>query len=254
MMRITDTVKHLIIINVIFYAFSQFVPASYELLALHYPANKDFGIWQLFSYMFMHAPLQSSTGISHILFNMLGLWMFGSPLEQALGTNKFLFFYFSCGVGAGLFSLGIDYFTIGQSVQALVDSGLPKDEIMSVLRKGQYDNDWANVLGEDGLKGMLSTFHGTSIGASGALYGVMVAFAFMFPNAELMMIFLPIPIKAKFFIPGLLLFDLVMGIRGQAVIGQGDGIAHFAHVGGALIGFIMMMYWKNKRFNHNRWN
>ena len=101
---------------------------------------------------------------------------------------------------------------------------------------------------------MVNTFLGISLGASGALYGILIAFAFMFPNASLMMLFIPIPIKAKYFVPGILIFDLIAGLRGQAVLGGGDGIGHFAHLGGALIGFIMMWYWKKNQFNNNRWN
>ena len=94
---------------------------------------------------------------------------------------------------------------------------------------------------------------GRAVGASGALYGILVAFAFMFPNAELMMIFIPIPIKAKYFVPGLVLGDLFMGISGNSIFG-GGGIAHFAHVGGAVTGFLMMWMWKNNKFNHKRWD
>ena len=248
MMRITDTVKQLIIINIIFYVCSQFIGTpSYDILALHFPTNPDFGIWQLFSSMFMHAPLNSSAGITHIIFNMLGLWMFGSPIEQFLGTKKFIFFYLSCGVGSALFSLGIDYFTFHNNLQILVDSGIPKTEIMGLLQQGKYNPEWTNILGEIKFNNMMGTFMGQSVGASGALYGVMIAFAFMFPNAELMLILLPIPIKAKYFVPGLLLLDLVMGVKGQAVIGQGDGIAHFAHLGGALFGFILVKIWNRNR-------
>lgn len=253
MMRITETVKQLIIINVIVYICAQFVPVAYDLLALHFPANPDFGFWQLASYMFMHAPLGSGAGLSHILFNMLALWMFGSPLEHFLGTKRFLFFYFSCGVGAALINLGIDYFTFYNSVQTLIENGVDKAHIVELLDKGMYDQRWNDILGSD-ITGFLRTYMGTTVGASGALYGIMVAFAFAFPNAEMMLLFLPIPIKAKFFVPGMLMLDLVLGLQGQALLGQGDGIAHFAHLGGALVGFLMMLYWNKNRFNHNRWN
>jgi len=93
------------------------------------------------------------------------------------------------------------------------------------------------------LKGMFQAYHIPAVGASGALYGILVAFAFMFPNAELMLLFIPVPIKAKYFVPGLVAIDLYMGITGSSLFG-GGGIAHFAHVGGALFGFLMMWYWK----------
>jgi len=94
-----------------------------------------------------------------------------------------------------------------------------------------------------------------AVGASGAIYGLLVAFAFMVPNAELSLMFIPIPIKAKYFVPGLLAIDLFLGFKGQSIFGAGStGIAHFAHIGGALTGFIMMWYWKKNQFNHKRWN
>jgi membrane associated rhomboid family serine protease len=96
---------------------------------------------------------------------------------------------------------------------------------------------------------------GTVIGASGAIYGLLAAFAFMFPNAELALLFIPIPIKAKYFVPGILAIDLFLGFNGQSIFGAGStGIAHFAHVGGALTGFTMMWFWKRNQFDRNRWN
>lgn len=93
-----------------------------------------------------------------------------------------------------------------------------------------------------------------AVGASGAIYGLLVAFAFMFPNAELMMLFIPVPIKAKYFVPGIVAVDIILGLKGESLFGGGSGIAHFAHVGGALFGFLLMWYWKKNQFNNNRWN
>src|SRR5690606_31063529 len=107
----------------------------------------------------------------------------------------------------------------------------------------------------DGVQLQLQqAFHTPVVGASGAIYGIMVAFAFMFPNEKLMLMFLPIGIKAKFFIPILLAYDLISGLKGGSVFGLGGGIAHFAHVGGAITGFFIMRYWKRNSFNNNRWN
>ena len=94
----------------------------------------------------------------------------------------------------------------------------------------------------------------SALGASGAIYGLMVAFAYMFPNREMSLLFLPIPIKAKYFVTGLILFALYKGVNGQSLFGNTGGVAHFAHLGGALLGFIMMYYWKKNQFNNNRWN
>jgi len=274
MMKVTDTVKHLIIINVIFFLATYFIGEEimYNTLALHAPTSDKFQFWQLLTHMFMHG------GISHIAFNMFGLWMFGSPLEQYWGTNKFLFFYFSCGLGAAALHLGVYYFELQQILEGAAALNLSHDTVHQILNIDFIVNNYPDadlfgrkateILRNAGKLQLLQQYPAAGqslinaalqnqspmLGASGALYGVTVAFALMFPNVELMMLFIPIPIKAKYFVPGLLVFDLVMGIRGQAIFGQGDGIAHFAHLGGALIGFIMMMYWKNKRFNHNRWN
>ncbi|MCB0476095.1 MAG: rhomboid family intramembrane serine protease [Flavobacteriaceae bacterium] len=199
--RITETVKHLIIINVIFYVVTFFVPGMnekmFEWFALFNPSSEYFKPWQFVTHMFMHG------SFFHILFNMYALWAFGSPLEQMWGRNKFLFFYFSAGLGAaGLYTLA-NYITGHQ---------------------------------------------GIAVGASGAIYGVLVAFAIRFPDAKLMLIFLPVPVAAKYFVPVLIFLDLFFGIFSV----PGDNIAHFAHVGGALIGFLIAWYWKNNQFK--RWD
>jgi membrane associated rhomboid family serine protease len=227
MRNIPDIIKQLIVINVLIFVGSQFVGAlAYDVLALHYPKNDLFGIWQILTHMFMHG------SISHILFNMFGLWMFGSPLAQMWGKQKFLFFYLSTGLGAALLQILVYHLQIQGWVDDLVAQGYALDEIYRSLQQSQ------------------SLFNVTMVGASGALYGVLVAFAFMFPNAELMLIFLPIPIKAKYFVPLVLLMDLFFGFSSYSM----GPIAHFAHVGGAVTGFLMMWYWKRNQFNQNRWN
>lgn len=273
MMRITETVKQLIIINIIFFVGSIIIgDGAYDILALHSPQDDKFGIWQLFSYIFMH----SDTDYGHIIFNMLGLWMFGSALEEIWGAKKFIFFYISCGVGAALLHLTINYFQVQHMLEGAADLNLSSDAIHKVLNF-KFDDGSAyrgellqkqlmpllqkagtlEHLNEANFKAIFDAAiesKSITVGASGAIYGLLVAFAFMFPNLEMMMLFVPIPIKAKYFVPGVLVFDMVMGIRGQAVIGQGDGVAHFAHLGGALIGFIMMWYWKKNQYNNRRWN
>ncbi|MEK9530076.1 MAG: rhomboid family intramembrane serine protease [Flavobacteriaceae bacterium] len=227
MRSIPEIIKHLLIINVLVFIGSQFVGTLiFDLLALHYPKNDLFGVWQLVTHMFMHG------SFSHILFNMFGLWMFGSPLAQMWGKNKFLFFYLSCGLGAAALQLLVYHLQIQDWLESMVAQGITLDQAYTYLEQGQ------------------TLFNVTMVGASGALYGVLVAFAFMFPNAELMLLFLPIPIKAKFFVPLVLLLDLFFGFSSYSM----GPIAHFAHVGGALTGFAMMWYWKRNQFNQNRWS
>ncbi len=251
MMRITETVKQLIIINIIFFIGTQIIGAevAYKFLAMHFPVNSDFKVWQILTSMFMHG------SIGHILFNMLGLWMFGSPLEQMWGPKKFLFFYISCGLGAALLSIGIDYYLFYDGVNTLIENGFGKTEIISLLAEGKIDTRWEDFLGALKYQNMMQAYFGSSLGASGAIYGILVVYAFLFPNAEIRMLFMPfIPIKAKYFILGILIMDMYSGLRGHSVLGAGDGIGHFAHLGGALIGVLIMWYWKKNQFNNNRWN
>ena len=206
---------------------------------------------------------------AHIVFNMFGLYMFGSTLEHFWGGKRFLFFYISCGVGAALLHMGIDYYYIQK---ILVDNELNLS--LNQLRiLGTFSLDFTTTYGDinnfliekniinsnateevlEPYVDIISKINGKAVGASGALYGVMVAYAFMFPNAEMMLIFIPFPIKAKYFVPLLVLYDFVSGITGSSILG-GGGIAHFAHVGGAITGFMIMYMWRNKKFNFKRWN
>jgi len=191
MSRLTEVVKHLLIINVLVYFGATMVLPQIgiptRMLYLFYPGTEPFQPFQLITHMFMHG------STTHILFNMMSLFFLGPMVEQALGSKRFLTFYLLSGVGAMLLHLGIDYF----SVQ-----------------------------------------HIPVVGASGAIMGVFVAFAVLFPDVKLMLLFPPIPIKAKYMMMALIAFDLFSGISGMST-----GIAHFAHLGGVLAGFIMMYYW-----------
>ena len=236
--RITETVKHLIILNVLFFAASSLLGLDLNnVLALYFPENEHFGIWQFVTHMFMHG------GFTHILFNMYALWAFGSPLEQMWGRNKFVFFYFSAGLGAGLIYTAVNYFQFNNAFQQLINSGISSTEILSLM-------DITKVYQNETLQKVNEIYNIPAVGASGAIYGVLVAFGMTFPNAKLALIFLPVPIAAKYFIPVLIALDLFSGVTGFSIFG--GGIAHFAHVGGAIIGFIIMWYWKKNQFK--RWD
>ena len=233
MRSIPETIKQLIIINVIFYFGSQFIGnLGYDILALHYYENEKFLISQFITHMFMHG------SPSHILFNMFGLWMFGSPLEQMWGRQKFLFFYISCGLGAALLQMLVYYSQIQTLYQVIELNNLSLSDPQLIL----------NFMSERDYSNAITAFNSVMVGASGAIYGVLVAFAFSFPNSKLMLLFLPFPIKAKFFVPLLILIDLFFGISSFSV----GPIAHFAHVGGAIIGLIMVLYWRKNQFNDRR--
>jgi len=246
MNRISDTVKHLIIINVIFFAGSlAFGETAFEKLSIWYPENNNFEVWQIFTHMFMHHP----TFYLHIIANMFGLWMFGTPLEQIWGRNKFLFFYFSTGLGAVLLPFIIDYVQFSSIINEIVNTGMSKKDILDILNQGKYATSWNDTIGVEKVAKLTQIFNGSSLGASGAVMGLVAAFGWYFPNAKMALIFLPIPIAAKYFIPVLLAYEIYSGISGGNSI-FGVNVAHFAHVGGALTGFIIAWYWKKQQFKH----
>ncbi|MFL2628169.1 MAG: rhomboid family intramembrane serine protease [Candidatus Marisimplicoccus sp.] len=245
MVRITEIVKHLLIINIIFFFASSILgEIMYDLFAMHYPNNPNFFIWQPITHMFMHGDL------THIMFNMFGLWMFGTPLEQMWGKQKFIFFYISAGLGAVLLQTIIYHIDIISVNQILSEYGLSKGEINLFYETGRLNTSLIQSIGEDKLFSGIQSFKALMVGASGALYGILVAFAMLFPNVQLMLLFPPIPVKAKYLVPILILFDLFFGFTSYSV----GPIAHFAHIGGAITGFLMMWYWKKNNFNNKRWD
>jgi len=233
MRNITDTVKHLLIINVIFFiATISLGDVVFDLFALHYPSNPKFQFWQPLTHMFMHGDL------GHIFFNMFALYMFGIPIEQMWGRNKFIFFYLSTGFGAAALQLGLYYFQVNEISELLIAQGQTGSQIATFYESRDLSYALIEQVGRDNLFKGLSAYNAVMVGASGALYGVLVAFAFLFPNARLMLLFPPIPIKAKVLVPLLILGDLFFGFTSYSI----GPIAHFAHVGGAITGLIMMWY------------
>ena len=243
--RVSEIVKHLIIINIIFFIASIVLgDFMYDLFAMHYPKNPDFFIWQPLTHMFMHGDT------THILFNMFGLWMFGTPLEQMWGKQKFIFYYLSAGLGAVLIQTLVYHYDVISVTQILLDNGLTRLDVNSFYETGRLNTTVIQSVGEDRLYSGIQSFKAVMVGASGALYGILVGFAMLFPNVQLMLLFPPIPIKAKFLVPLLILFDLFFGFTSYSI----GPIAHFAHIGGAITGFVMMWYWKKNQFNNKRWN
>jgi membrane associated rhomboid family serine protease len=172
----------------------------------------------------------------HIFFNMFGLYMFGVPIEQMWGRNKFIFFYLSTGFGAAALQLFLYYFQINGVYDLLLSEGLSSFEVNEFLQSSDLSYEIVERIGRDKLLSSLSAFNGVMVGASGALYGVLVAFAF--------------PVKAKVLVPLLILGDLFFGFTSYSI----GPIAHFAHIGGAVTGLIMMWYWKKNQFDKNRWD
>ena len=245
MRNITETVKHLLIINGIFFLATLTLGNQvYDWFALHYPTNPKFEYWQPLTHMFMHGDF------SHIFFNMFGLYMFGTPLEQMWGKQKFIFFYISTGLGAASLQLLLYYYQIGMVNSSLMEFGLSGYDIGQFYETAQLPNQAIDRVGEQSLSGAFNAYRSVMVGASGALYGVLVGFAMLFPNAQLMLLFPPIPVKAKILVPILILADLFFGFSSYSI----GPIAHFAHVGGALTGLVMMWYWKKQQFKNNRWD
>ncbi|RFZ81772.1 rhomboid family intramembrane serine protease [Mucilaginibacter terrenus] len=230
--NLTPVVKNLVIINIIFfiatYALRQFVDLE-ALFAAYYPTNPAFKPWQPITYMFMHA------GFTHLFFNMFAVFMFGPLLEQVMGSKKFFNYYFITGIGA--FAL----YMLVQALQIHAITGgftVPHSELDSSYF--QYGG------GQEQAQKLYSTFNGPMLGASGAVFGILVGFGLLFPELEMMIIFIPVPIKAKYYVLGYVVLELYSGVR-QA---SGDNVAHFAHLGGALIGFILIKIWGLRKTNN----
>ncbi|HYF67247.1 MAG TPA: rhomboid family intramembrane serine protease [Ohtaekwangia sp.] len=242
MKQYTGVIPVLIFTNLIFAGVTFLLPEMeqqmFHWFALYFPENDRFRYWQVATNMFMHG------GFAHILFNMYALWAFGTPLEQLWGKGKFLFFYLVSGIGASIIYTLVNVFRFNNLYDEIVSKGVPDGEIRQLLQTGEYNTQLFGVVSQETIEQLYELFAIPAVGASGAIYGILVAFAILFPNAKLMLIFLPFPIAAKYFIPILLALDLFSGVTGFSVFG--GGIAHFAHIGGAIIGFILMWYWKRR--------
>lgn len=230
--RLPVVTKNILIINVLVFLACQVMPESFDkALTGYYFQSENFRSWQIVTHMFMHGNLM------HIFFNMFGVYMFGSTLEHYWGPKRFLNYYLLCGLGA----FGLHQFITYIEVQQL-SSELSSDLLRQVyligneaLMEGKnFTNPTAanlNIALNIGL-----------VGASGCLFGLLLAYGMMFPNAELFLMFLPIPIKAKWFVLGYGAIELVMALRNA----PGDNVAHFAHLGGMIFGYIILKYWQKK--------
>ncbi len=231
--------KNLLIINAIIWAFLNIVPDStairtQQLGALHYFTSPDFNPAQLFTYMFMHSDF------FHLFFNMFALYMFGMVIERVVGSSKFLFYYISCGLGAALIQMGVFAIMISNLQSQFPPEILP-DIMQRVTTEGaQIVSTGMNYIG---LVGELNALVNVPVvGASGAIFGILLAFGFLFPRQPLYLMFIPVPIQARWFVIGYGAIELLQGVSNQ----PGDNVAHFAHLGGMVIGIIILLYWKKK--------
>ncbi len=229
--KIPTVTKNLLIINVIVFLACQAFPILDLPLTGYYFQSENFKIWQVISHMFMHG------GVTHLFMNMFALYMFGSVLEKYWGAVKFLNYYILCGLGA----FGLHQFITYLEVQKLI-SALPANLAAEVFANG-YDAlmQGKNYSNADAANLNLLLNVGL-VGASGCVFGLLLAFGMMFPNTELMMIFLPIPIKAKWFVLGYGVIEFLQAFANR----EGDNVAHFAHLGGMLFGYIILKIWQTR--------
>ncbi|WBX71961.1 rhomboid family intramembrane serine protease [Tenacibaculum retecalamus] len=237
--KLTDTIKHIIIINFIMFVFPMFLNMDLtNITNLHFPLNDTFGIWQCITSMFMHG----SWG--HLLFNMLGLWMFGSALEQFLGAKRFLFLYLSAGIGASLIYTLIDYYQFNEIYSIFNNAGLNKLEIINILdSRSTNDQRITGAITQEQFNKIVNIYHKVSLGASGAVFGIFAASATFFPKAKILVFPIPFPIPLSMLIISLVVSDFFIGTFSL----PGDNVARFAHVAGAAIGFIIAWYWKKNK-------
>jgi membrane associated rhomboid family serine protease len=234
---IPPVVKNLIIINAIM-LFATFVLNMRgidltKILGLHYYQSTDFRPYQLVTHMFMHG------GFTHLLFNMFALWMFGRVLESVWGPKRFFIYYFVTGLGAAALHTFVNF----MEFQSVAGKMSPESVQMVMSQGTEIFNQGKNF--SDPLAGKLNLLLNIpTVGASGAVFGILLGFGMLFPNTQLMLLFPPIPIKAKYFVMGYGALELFLGITQT-----GSNIAHFAHLGGMLFGFFLIKYW-NKNTRH----
>lgn len=236
-------VKNLIFINIIMLLAYYLVGIAFNTdlnstLGLYFPKSEQFKPIQIISHMFMHA------GISHLFFNMFALYMFGQVLEQVWGPKRFLIYYFVCGIGAALTNETVMAFQYLHIVKAI-----GPEDLQLVLNEGTAYFNQGKEFTDPSLKALQILLNTPTVGASGAIFGVLLAFGILFPNTQLMLLFPPIPIKAKYFVLGYGVLELYLAITQQvsSTIQAGNSIAHAAHLGGMLFGYLLLRYWKRTK-------
>lgn len=228
-------VKNILIINGLFFLATLGFDAAFDIdlidkLGLHYFGSPLFRPYQFITYMFMHG------GFGHIFFNMFALWMFGNVLENYWGPKRFLTYYMLTGIGAALVQMVIYYFQISQA-----EAAMSQEQISIVINEGyKIIQENKNYL-DPSMAALNQLYNTSTVGASGAVFGILLAFGMMFPNSVIYLYF-AIPIKAKWFVLIYGAIELYSGISNNPA----DNVAHFAHLGGMLFGFLMILYWNKK--------
>jgi len=235
--NLTPVVKPLLIINIIFFvAFLIYDHGSPEgplthWLGMHYFGSPSFKPWQIITYMFMHG------GWAHIFFNMFALFSFGPIVEYSVGSKRFFNLYFICGIGAVILQLLVQAIQVHSITGGFI---IPQTGVMTEYG---IDQSYFQYGSNEIAAKLYGIYNGPLVGASGAIFGLLVAFGMLYPNMELMIMFIPIPIKAKYIVPIYIVIEIWLGVSQYG----GDNVAHFAHLGGALLGFIMVKFWRLQR-------
>ncbi|MDQ0783766.1 rhomboid family intramembrane serine protease [Chryseobacterium sp. W4I1] len=246
--NIPPITRSIIIINIIACIITNFFwyPYLYNMLSGFYPFSPNFKSWQIITHMFMHASFRETGGFMHILFNMLTLWSFGPILEQSLGEKKYLILYFVSGLGAFFLFNAWNFIEVQQVTNELQQLGFNVNAYLSGARV-QYVGNAESIIQQKELLDNLSKIMTTPmVGASGAIFGVVAAFATLYPDSKIMMMFIPVPMKVKYLMPIVIVVSIYLGVSGN-----GGGIAHLAHVGGALVGWILARIWKKHLYRFN---
>lgn len=246
--RIPPVTKAIIIACVLLYLLTMLLHSSgidlEVILGGFFPGSPNFHFYQIITSMFMHG------GFWHIAINMFVFWSFGAVLEMNLGTKRFTIFYFVCGIGAFLLFNVVNYFEVRSLFNSLLAQGTDLRTLYHVSKlntSGGFvtDPNSVNLVGNmTQIKDLFQHLVTPMVGASGAVFGVLVGFAVLYPDAKIMLLIPPIPIKAKYMVIGYLALELFLGSEDFA----GDNVAHFAHLGGALVGYFLIKYWKNHRY------
>jgi len=223
--------KNILLINIILFLACEAIPLLKEPLTGYYFERESFRIWQVITHMFMHG------GVGHLFMNMFGVYMFGALLESYWGPKKFLNYYLVCGLGA----FGLHQFISYLEIHNLM-SQMPSELVNEVLSNGrQALMESKNFVDHNAAKLNIAMNVGL-VGASGCLFGLLIAYGMLFPNSELMLLFLPFPIKARYFVIGYGVIELLLALADR----QGDNVAHYAHIGGMLIGYVILKYWQKQ--------
>lgn len=238
-----DVIKNLLIINGLFFLATVVLGNNMgfdliKTLGLYLPGSPHFAPYQIVTHLFMHG------GFAHVFLNMFALWMFGYNLENAWGSKRFLIYYMVTGLGAALIHLGVNYWEAMELKNQLMNAGFTESMLHDLITSGRWDGAAISGVSQDVIQQYYYKYNVPTVGASGAVFGVLLAFGMMWPN-QYVYLYFAIPIKVKYFVAGYAAIELYNGILND----PSSNIAHFAHLGGMLFGYILIRYWRRNSYD-----